>query len=64
MVVEQRVQGAKATGREMEKALEVQEEQEEAVVAHPLKMVGHPLKEAHLQMGQMVMQRPCQALFR
>ena len=55
MVVEQRVQEAKATEREMEMALEEQEEQEEAVVAHPLKMVGHPLKEAHLQMGQMVM---------
>ena len=57
MVVEQRVQGAKATGKEMEMALEEQEKQEEAVVAHPL-------KEAHLQMGQMVTQRPCQALFR
>ena len=55
MVVEQRVQGAKATGKEMEMAQEEQEEQEEAVVAHPLKVVGHPLKEAHLQMGQMVM---------
>ena len=54
MVVEQRVQGAKATGREMEKAQEAQEEQEEAVEAHPLKVVGHPLKEAHLQMGQTV----------
>ena len=42
----------------------VQEAQGEAVVAHSLKVVGHPLKEAHLQMGQMVMQRPCQALFR
>ena len=61
MVVVQRVQEAKATEREMEMA---QEEQEEAVVAHPLNVVGHPLKEAHLQMGQMVMQRPCQALFR
>ena len=55
------MQEAKATGKGMEMA---QEEQGEAVVAHPLKVVGHPLKEAHLQMGQMVMQRPCQALFR
>ena len=34
---------------------EAQDEQEEAVVAHPLKVVRHPLEEAHLQMGQMVM---------
>ena len=54
MVVEQRVQEAKATGREMEMVQEAQEEQGEAVVAHTLKVVGHPLKEAHLQMGQMV----------